>query len=187
MKWLKWFLVLTLFTLPLLGGFGRADAQGASQTLILTKNSKTMLLNGTAYTAAQPFVMKNGVSYAPFSSLAARYGYQVSYDAASKQSIARSAAGEIRFRMNSKEVTAFGTKMTGQANTYSEKGSLMIPIRTWGLATGSRVDCGRDPGQPAMGHEAERGLLRVPGRDLRGRLRDLHRQVQLSGRSADQQ
>lgn len=139
MKSLKWLLVLTLFTMPLLGGMGRATAQGASQTLVMTKNSKTMFLNGTAFTAAQPFVMKNGVSYAPFSSLAARYGFQVSYDAAAKQSIARSAAGEIRFKMNTKEVTAYGTKMTGQANTYSENGSLMIPIRTWGLATGSRV------------------------------------------------
>ncbi|MCM3747272.1 stalk domain-containing protein [Paenibacillus pasadenensis] len=141
MKRLKWLLTVTLLALPLLSGVASAPAEalGASNELVLTKNSKTMVLNGTAYTGAQPLTIKNGFSYGSFSSMAARYGYTISYDAKSKESIARSAGQEIRFRMNTREYKVNGKKMTGPATSFSLNGSLMVPVRTWALATNSKL------------------------------------------------
>ncbi|OXM16767.1 copper amine oxidase N-terminal domain-containing protein [Paenibacillus herberti] len=140
MKLFKLLLAFSVF-LSLLGSIAAspATALGASNLLVLTKNSKSMVLNGTAFIGAQPLTIRNGVSYASFSSMAARYGYAVSYDAKTKESVARSASGEIRFRMNTKVVLVNGSKITGQAASFSLNGSMMVPIRTWAQATNSRV------------------------------------------------
>ncbi|MGN7455532.1 stalk domain-containing protein [Paenibacillus pasadenensis] len=141
MKPIKWLLVVALILVPLLGGAAAdtATARAASNVLVLTKNSKQMVLNGTIHIGAQPLTIRDGVSYASFASMAARYGYAVSYDAKTKESIARTPSGEIRFRMNTKVVNANGQSLTGQAAAFSLNGSMMVPIRTWALATGSRV------------------------------------------------
>ncbi len=139
MKPLKWLLMLSLLLLPVYGGSANASPLDGAQTLVLTKNSTKMMINGAPYNAVQPLTISKDYSYAAFSSLAKLYGYQVSYDAKTKESIAISAKGEIRFKMNTKDILVNGTKWTGEAPAYSLKGSLMIPIRTWALISESKI------------------------------------------------
>lgn len=141
MKSVKWLLVLSFLVFPFAFQSERADAESASrtQTLLIKKNSKLMVLNGVNYTAAQPATIKDGIAYAAFSSLAARYGYQISYDPAAKQSVAKNNAGEIRFKVNSKAVTAGGSTVLSQGASFVQNGSLMVPIRTWASVTKSTL------------------------------------------------
>ncbi|PLT46678.1 hypothetical protein B8V81_0902 [Paenibacillus pasadenensis] len=139
MKWWKSLALLSLAAAPLYGAAGEASAEPGVNTITLTKGSKQMDKDGAAITAVQPLTIKNDVSYAAFSTLAQLYGYKTSYDAKAKESIAKTPSGEIRFRMNTKDIWVDGTKWTGEAASYSEKGSLMIPIRTWAKISGSSI------------------------------------------------
>ena len=115
------------------------NAAAGSHTLTTTKGSKEMVLDGIPNTAVQPLTISKNVSYAAFSTLAQLYGYKTSYDAKTKESIAKSAIGEIRFLMNTKDITVNGKKVTGEAPAFSQNGSLMVPIRTWAKVSESRI------------------------------------------------
>jgi len=133
-------LALSLAACSLYAGSDSLQAQsGADNRLVLTEGQKEIVLNGRRLPLAQPFVLKNGIPYAPLTGIARAYGYKVSYDAAGKQSVAASPTDEFRFRPGSRVVAANGKPFSGKAQAYALKGSLMIPLDTWAELTGSRV------------------------------------------------
>ncbi|WP_052703147.1 stalk domain-containing protein [Paenibacillus beijingensis] len=139
MKSFKWLLVFSFLVLPFAWQGEKAAAESAYHSLLLKKNSTVMVLNGVNYTSAQPATIKDGIAYAAFSSLAARYGYRISYDAAAKQSVAQNSENEIRFKVNSKAVTANGSVVLSQGASFILNGSLMVPLRTWANLTKSTL------------------------------------------------
>lgn len=102
-------------------------------------NSTQMIHNGAAYQSAQPVASIAGRTFIPFSSIAARYGYKISYDAVKKLSIAKSDRHELVFKIGSDVATRDGvqTKLTGAP--YISKGYLMVPLRSWGEMADSTI------------------------------------------------
>ncbi|QHW30311.1 copper amine oxidase N-terminal domain-containing protein [Paenibacillus rhizovicinus] len=163
MKSLKWMLLVSLFVMSITSaatkntfaeggivpvtttdttvtnGLGFPSAVTLTNRLDLTMGSANMLHNGTAYKSAQPVVSINGRTFIPFSSIAARYGYKISYDAAKKESIAKSDQHELVFKMGSGFAYRDGvlTKLTGVP--FISNGYLMVPLRSWGEMADSTI------------------------------------------------
>jgi PKD repeat protein len=137
-KWLVLLMSLSLFlaSIPIAGAEG---PQAGGNTLILYTGKANISYNGVTYTAAQPTVIKAGVTYAAFSALAARYGYKVSYDAATKESVAKLGNTEIRFKAGSTVYKMNGESKSAAGKPYVSNGSTMIPVRAWANATGSTL------------------------------------------------
>lgn len=146
MKSLKWLLILSFLLMPLTyGGLTTANAEGidlaAAQTdrLDLTMGSTDMVHNGMMYKSAQPVMNVNGRTFIPFSSIAARYGYKISYDAKTKESKAKNDTHELVFKMSSGFAYRDGvlTKLTGAP--FIQNGYLMVPLRSWGEMADSTI------------------------------------------------
>lgn len=127
---------LALSAVPLAGAEGAA---AGGNTLILYTDTTDVSFNGTTYTAAQPTVIKAGVTYAAFSMMAARYGYKVSYDSVTKESVAKLNDTEIRFKAGSTTYKINGEAKSAAGKPYASNGSTMIPVRAWANATGSTL------------------------------------------------
>ncbi|QKS45294.1 copper amine oxidase N-terminal domain-containing protein [Paenibacillus cellulosilyticus] len=115
-------------------------ASSVTDTLTMVKNSTTIVHNGVKTTAAQPLTFINGVSYIPLKAIAVEFGYKVTYNAPTKESIATSKDGvELRFKPNSAAVTKDGvaTALTGPA--INQQGSFMIPVKSWSILTGAKL------------------------------------------------
>ncbi|GGF86865.1 copper amine oxidase N-terminal domain-containing protein [Paenibacillus abyssi] len=135
---IKWVLIASLVAVPTFGKPSQAAANGGSlDTLVLKKNSSVMLHNGQSVQAVQPVTFKNGSSYAPFKSIARVYGFTVSYEARTKESIARNGDLEIRFTPNSSNIKVNGEIVKSPGPVFIQKGFMMIPMRTWSNLTGS--------------------------------------------------
>ncbi|WP_308639010.1 stalk domain-containing protein [Paenibacillus silvisoli] len=141
MKSLKWLLLVSFLLYPLstFSGVTTASAEGASDTLQLVIGSTAMKHNGQAYKTTQPVTAINGASFIPFSSVAARYGYTISYDAKKKESIATRDANVLRFKIGSLYAYRGGTPVKLTGKPYVLNGSLMVPLRSWGVMTDSAV------------------------------------------------
>ncbi|SFI58566.1 Copper amine oxidase N-terminal domain-containing protein [Paenibacillus sp. UNC496MF] len=148
MKALKWLLIASFLILPFAyAASAPASAEGIStlegtpvtDTLSLTMGSAAMVHNGQPYTSAQPVANMNGRTFIPFSSIAARYGYRISYDAQKKESVAKSDRHELVFKIGSGYAYRDGVlmKLTGAA--YISNGYLMVPLRSWGEMADSTI------------------------------------------------
>ncbi|NBD22724.1 copper amine oxidase N-terminal domain-containing protein [Paenibacillus glycinis] len=148
MKSLKWLLILSFLFVPFTHaatknvyaeGLDAAGYATAANQLVLTMGSAKMVHNGTAYQSAQPVANIEGRTFIPFSSIAKRYGYAISYDAQKKESIARNDKHELVFKIGSGFAYRDGvlTKLTGAA--YISNGYLMVPLRSWGEMADSAV------------------------------------------------
>ncbi|GMK37996.1 hypothetical protein PCCS19_10500 [Paenibacillus sp. CCS19] len=141
MKKIKWLLLLSLLWLQMAVDVPSLyAADPVTDTLTMVKNSTTIVHNGVKTTAAQPLTFINGVSYIPLKAIAVEFGYKVTYNAPTKESIAKSADGvELRFKPNSATVTKDGvaTALTGPA--INQKGSFMIPVKSWSILTGAQL------------------------------------------------
>ncbi|AZN40598.1 copper amine oxidase N-terminal domain-containing protein [Paenibacillus albus] len=140
MKFLKWLLVLSFLVMPFVyASDGKAAALDYSDKLTLTIGSKNMKHNSTYTKTAQPVTAINGVSFIPFASVAAQYGYKISYNAKTKESIATGPLHTLKFKINSAaaNVDGYNVKLTGA--TYILNGSLMVPLRSWGNVTDSAI------------------------------------------------
>ncbi|MBM7564844.1 copper amine oxidase N-terminal domain-containing protein [Paenibacillus sacheonensis] len=148
MKLSKWLLVLSFLLLPFTSAVSdSASAEGleplapppATDTLVLKMLSAQMIHNGATYQSAQPVAAIDGRTYIPFSSIAARYGYKISYDAVKKESTAKSDRHELVFKIGSGFAVRDGvqTKLTGVP--YISKGYLMVPLRSWGEMADSTI------------------------------------------------
>ena len=138
MKSIKILLIFCLL-LPLAVVAGQAEASG-NERLVLTKNSKMLQHNGVAVQAVQPVTFRNGSSYGPFKTMAQLYGFQVSYNAATKESIAIKGNLDIRFRPNQADIRVNGQVVRSSGTVYIQEGFLMVPLRTWAELTGSSID-----------------------------------------------
>ncbi|MCC3373362.1 stalk domain-containing protein [Cohnella sp. REN36] len=119
---------------------GTYDATSTTGNILtLTANKAQLTLNGVVYPTAQPTAVVAGVTYAPLSSLAARYGYSVRYDVGTKESIAVQGTTEIRMKAGSTTFSLNGKKVDAAGKSYNQKGSLMIPVRMWSNLTGSKL------------------------------------------------
>ncbi|GIO11842.1 hypothetical protein J19TS2_13970 [Cohnella xylanilytica] len=137
----KCFTLLLLLSLVITSG-SLAQAAGAgagANTLILYLNKANVSLNGVSYPAAQPTVAVKGVSYAPLSMLAARYGYPIRFDSATKESIVTANGNEIRWKFGQASYTVNGAATMIAGVPFVQKNSLMIPVRAWATATGSNL------------------------------------------------
>ncbi|MCG7409636.1 copper amine oxidase N-terminal domain-containing protein [Paenibacillus sp. ACRRX] len=113
--------------------------EGSRHVLTMTDKSSQMVHNGEKVQAAQVITIRNGVAYAPLKSLATRYEYTVTYDAATKQSAASSGSQTIRFKPDSKSIVVNGKPVTAAGTIYTYKGSMMVPLKSWAQLTNSSL------------------------------------------------
>ncbi|MFC5651592.1 stalk domain-containing protein [Paenibacillus solisilvae] len=137
---LKWLLILSLLLIPLAKFFDQtASAAVGSDQLILTVNTNVMVHNGSVWKAAQPLTAAKGVSFVALKGIAQRYGYTLSYNSATKESIASSSSHVIRFKLGSSIVYFDNKPVKALAPAYVLNNSLMVPLRTWAQLTESSI------------------------------------------------
>lgn len=153
MKKLKWLLALSLLfsQVPLYTSAVKAEeavpvttaaptaADVQTDKLTMTKNSKTIVHNGVTTTAAQPLTFIKGVSYIPLKAIAVEFGYKVTYDVATKESVAVKDDVELRFKPNSAVVMQNGAKVALSGPAINQAGTFMIPVKSWASMTGSTL------------------------------------------------
>ncbi|MBB6635560.1 stalk domain-containing protein [Cohnella thailandensis] len=137
----KWFAALLLLSLVFssIPFSNVAEAKPGDNTLSLYLDKAKVALNGVEYPSVQPTTAVKGVSYAPLSMLVARYGYSISFNSVTKESIVTGNNLEMRWKMNTSTYTLNGVSSTFAGKAYVLKGSLMVPVRAWATATGSTL------------------------------------------------
>ncbi|WP_219836412.1 stalk domain-containing protein [Paenibacillus sp. R14(2021)] len=140
MKSLKLMLMLSLLLLPFTNAvIQQASAESASEQLVLKIGSTAMVHNGSPYKSAQPVTAINGTTFIPFSSIAARYGYTISYDPKKKESVAKNGTHELRFKISSGFAALDGVAVKLKGVPFIQNGYLMVPLRSWGELMESSV------------------------------------------------
>ncbi|GGD70425.1 stalk domain-containing protein [Paenibacillus nasutitermitis] len=142
LKSLKWILILSFLVLPFanVAGSNVSAAGKMSDQLMLTLNSKTMVHNGVTMNSVQPVTVQNGTSFIALSSISARYGYTVSFNAATKEITAVGNSHELIFKIGSTIIYGDGQPVKTALAPYILNGSTMIPVRTWSNLSGSTLD-----------------------------------------------
>ncbi|MBJ6363993.1 stalk domain-containing protein [Paenibacillus sp. GCM10012307] len=134
---------VTIGSMLLASPFTGVTAWGAGgaeelNTLQFQQNNAAFQFNGQSSSAVQPVTYAQGANYIPLSTIAKLYGFQLSYDATSKESIAIKGDLEVRFAANTKQYKVNGNVQTASGELFTQQGSMMVPIRTWSEITGSR-------------------------------------------------
>ncbi|WP_168735780.1 stalk domain-containing protein [Cohnella fermenti] len=137
-KWLSALLLLSLVfgSIPFASSVSAAPGNNA---LVLYVDKAKVTHNGVDYSSVQPTTAVKGISYAPLSMLVARYGYSISFNSATKESIVQGNNIEMRWKLNTSSYTLNGVTTPFTGTAYVLKGSLMVPVRAWATATGSTV------------------------------------------------
>ncbi|GGD55937.1 copper amine oxidase-like protein [Paenibacillus nasutitermitis] len=115
------------------------ESPSVKEKLVLVMGGAKMIHNDVTYQSAQPVTSNDGRTYIPFSSIAARYGYSITYDALKKESIAKSAQHELVFKAGSGFAIRDGVKTKLAGIPYISKGYLMVPLRSWGEMADSTI------------------------------------------------
>jgi len=110
-----------------------------SDSFILQENSNDIIFNGNTVSSDEPLAVTKGVSYIQFKTIANLYGFKISYDSKTKESIATSNTTTISFKANSDVVKVNGKNIKAAGTVYTNNGYLMIPVRTWANITNSSV------------------------------------------------
>ncbi|CAM4234495.1 stalk domain-containing protein [Paenibacillus tarimensis] len=140
MKSLKWLLVLSLLIISVqLSSAEPAAARSGGSILQMKKNSDVLFFNGNEMKAAQPVTIIEGSAYLPLRGIAAPFGYTLSYDKKTRESVAKGGSKEIRFKAGSSVIKINGASVQGPGPAYNQKGFLMVPIRMWSNLTGSTI------------------------------------------------
>ncbi|QYR20033.1 copper amine oxidase N-terminal domain-containing protein [Paenibacillus sp. sptzw28] len=138
MKSLKWLLILSLLVVSFANVSQQAIAAGGtSDQLVMQLKSSVMIHNGVTWKSAQPLTLEKGTTFVALSSIAARYGYNLTYDAKTKESVAVGKSHELHFKIGSTTVYGDGKPVKASAAPYILKGSLMVPLRVWAQLTES--------------------------------------------------
>lgn len=108
--------------------YGIDTTQYGSDVLVILANSNVMIHNNVEYRAPQPITVKNGVSYVSLRTLTERFGYVLTFDNKTKESIINNGGQELRYKMNTDtyKVAGVPTKMSGKS--YIDKGTFMVPL-----------------------------------------------------------
>lgn len=80
--------------------------------------------------AAQPSVVKKGVTYVAAKSIMKELYGAVSYDATTKQYVLQSGSVSLRFAVNSAQYRANGIAKTAPGAAFIQNGTLMVPLKT---------------------------------------------------------
>ncbi|MFC5650188.1 stalk domain-containing protein [Paenibacillus solisilvae] len=113
--------------------------------LVVKKNSTSMIYNGQEIKAVQPLTIKNGTYYVALNGIASPYGYKLSYNVKTRETIAKSNYKEIRFKTNDVIALVNGKAYKGPYPTFVLKNALMIPLRSWAELTESKIsNVGKD-------------------------------------------
>ncbi|WP_027084739.1 stalk domain-containing protein [Cohnella panacarvi] len=108
-----------------------AEPSPTGQELIILKRGTNVIIhNGVKVAAAQPLVVKKGVTYIAAKSIAKELYGTITYEAASKQYIIQQDATKLGFVVNDRHYRLNGVKKTGIGAPYLEKGTLMVPLKT---------------------------------------------------------
>lgn len=111
----------------------------SNQVIVITRNSKNYTFNGTSKQLTQPVVEKNGTTFIPLKSIAELYGFKVSYESKTKESIAASSQLTLAFKQNSNKVKINGTELKDIPTPLIISGSLMVPLRAWSELTKTKL------------------------------------------------
>ena len=104
-----------------------------------------MVYKGQEIKAVQPLTIKNGTYYVALNGIASPYGYKLSYNVKTKETIAKSNTKEIRFKTNDVNMLVNGKAFKGLYPTFVLKNALMIPLRSWADLTESKIsNVGKD-------------------------------------------
>lgn len=104
-----------------------------------TKNSNIIYVNGVPTTSDESVTVIKGTTFVQFKTIAKLFGYQVSYDSGTKQSVASNGTHKIAFKQGESTVTVDGKKVNAGGKAFSSNGHLMVPLRAWSNATGSTL------------------------------------------------
>lgn len=137
-KWLTAAALLVTLLAPTASHVATAAGPG-DNVLTLTLNKAQVSVNGTTYASPQPALIVKGVTYAPVSMLAARFGHKITYNASSKSYTVSSEGNAVEFKPGSTAIWLNGAKTVSSGKPYIYKGSLMVPLRDWVKATGSTL------------------------------------------------
>lgn len=121
----------TVLAWQLLFPFAAAQAAEASHMLALTAEKANMSHNGQELIADQPVVDKDNLAYIPLKSVALLYGFSVTYDADTKETVASKEELTLRFKAGATTISVNGNEVEAAGEIFSQKGSLMVPLRTW--------------------------------------------------------
>lgn len=99
-----------------------------SDVLVIVPNSNVMVHNNIEYKAPQPVTAIKGVSYVSLRTLTERFGFQLTYDNKTKESIISSGGRELRYKIgtNTYQVDGVATKMSG--TSYAKDNTFMVPL-----------------------------------------------------------
>ncbi|CAM3293269.1 MULTISPECIES: stalk domain-containing protein [Saccharibacillus] len=125
----------TVPTVPEIPAIDPAITLGTDK-LILTINGDKMYQNGEMYTAAQPMVAKNGVSYIAVRSFVNRVGLKVTYDAKTKETVITKGADELRFKLDKDVYTVNGVPTKMKGTSFQQKNTFMVPLTSITQALG---------------------------------------------------
>jgi len=104
-----------------------------------TKNSTLIYVNGVPTASDEALTVVKGTTFVQFKTIAKLYGYQVSYDSNTKESIASNGSHKIAFKQGESTLTVDGKKINAGGKTFTSNGHLMVPLRAWSNATGSTL------------------------------------------------
>lgn len=109
------------------------------QVAILTRNQKEYSLNGENKLLNQPVTEIKGVTYIPLKAIAEIYGFKVSYNAKTRESIAASDSLTLAFKQNLDKVVVNNSTVKTIPNTITINSSLMVPVRAWSELTNTKL------------------------------------------------
>jgi len=104
-----------------------------------TKNSNMIYVNGVPTTSDEAITVVKGTTFVQFKTIAKLFGYQVSYDSKTKQSVASNGSHKIAFKQGESTVTVDGKKINAGGKAFTSNGHLMVPLRAWSNAVGSTL------------------------------------------------
>ncbi|MGZ9586121.1 stalk domain-containing protein [Paenibacillus marinisediminis] len=96
--------------------------------LVILANSDIMIHNNVQYKAPEPITVKNGVSYVSLRTLTDRFGFKLTFDNKTKESIISSGGRELRYKIGTDTylVDNVPTKMSGAS--YLQNNTFMVPL-----------------------------------------------------------
>ncbi|MFX3633877.1 MAG: copper amine oxidase N-terminal domain-containing protein [Candidatus Pristimantibacillus sp.] len=122
--------VSTLMTVSLAIPVHAAGSSSTKSELIVVQQSNKMYDNGQLFSATQPTIVKQGVTYVAARSITSRLGLSIAYNSSTKQYVVSNKETELRYKLNSSMYIVNGTNMKANGLPYIKSGSLMIPIRS---------------------------------------------------------